>query len=71
MKIYEFTLPELNYFREYCNFTPDELTLFNYRAAHYPLEQCAELMNVSVATVKRISGRVNKKVKRVSKGVSE
>lgn len=71
MKIYDFTLPELNYFREYCNFTADELTLFDYRAAHYPLEQCAELMNVSVATVKRISGRVNKKVKRVSKGAPD
>lgn len=65
MKIYDFTLPELNYFREYCNFTPDELTLFNYRAANHSLEQCAELMNVSVATVKRISGRVNNKIMRV------
>ena len=65
MKIYDFTLPELNYFREYCNFTADELTLFDCRAANYSLEQCAELMSVSVATVKRISIRVNNKIMRV------
>lgn len=65
MKIYDFTLPELNYFREYCNFTVDELTLFDYRSKNYSLEQCAEFMNVSVATVKRISGRVNNKIMRV------
>lgn len=32
MKIYDFTLPELEYFRQTCNFTPDERTLFDYRS---------------------------------------
>ena len=27
-----------------------------------PLEQCAELMNVSVSTVKRLSRKVNSKI---------
>lgn len=65
MKIYDFTLPELEYFRKMCNFTKDERTLFDLRSDGCPLEQCAELMNVSVTTVKRISGRVNNKIIRV------
>lgn len=65
MKIYDFTVPELNYFRTYCNFTIEEAELFEYRAKNYSLEKCAEFMNVSVATAKRISGRVNNKIIRV------
>lgn len=65
MKICGFTEFELNYFRKYCNFTPDERTLFEYRSREYPLERCAELMNVSVSTVKRMSRRVNSKIIRV------
>lgn len=65
MKINSFTVPELNYFREYCNFTKDEKALFEYRVSEYSLEMCAELMNVSVSTAKRISRRVNNKIIRV------
>lgn len=65
MKICGFTEFELNYFRKYCNFTPDERTLFEYRSREYPLERCAEAMNVSLSTVKRISRRVNSKIIRV------
>ena len=54
MKVYDFTVPELDYFRAKCNFTEDERTLFEYRSKNIPLEQCAELMNVSVSTVKRL-----------------
>lgn len=65
MKVYDFTVPELNYFRTYCNFTKDEETLFELRAKNIPLEQCAELMNVSVSTIKRLSRKVNNKIIRV------
>ena len=65
MKIYDFTVPELNYFREYCNFTEDERVLFEYRAKNIPLETCAEIMNVSLSTAKRISKRVNNKIVKV------
>lgn len=65
MKIYDFTQPELNYFREYCNFTPEQRTSFEYRARNVPLEQCAELMNVSVPTIKRLSRKVNNKIIKV------
>lgn len=66
MKVYDFTVPELDYFREYCNFTDTERNLFEYRAKNIPLEQCAEMMNVSVSTVKRISQKVNNKIIKVS-----
>lgn len=65
MKIYSFTRPELDYFELECNFTSDELTLFRLRAKAMPLEDCAEEMNVSVSTVKRLSRRVNDKIERV------
>lgn len=65
MKVYDFTVPELNYFRTYCNFTNDELQLFELRAQNMPLEQCAEQMNVSVSTAKRLSRKVNNKIIRV------
>ena len=65
MNINSFTVPELNYFREYCNFTKDERMLFEYRVQEHSLEMCAELMNVSVSTIKRISRRVNSKIIKV------
>lgn len=65
LKVYDFTVPELDYFRAKCNFTEDERTLFEYRSKNIPLEQCAGLMNVSVSTVKRLSRKVNSKIIRV------
>lgn len=65
MKVYDFTVPELEYFRNFCNFTKDDRELFELRKQNIPLEQCAEVMNVSVSTVKRISRRVNNKIIRV------
>lgn len=62
MKIYDFTKPEIEYFLENCNFTEEEEILFRYRSKNTPLETCAELMNISVSTVYRISKRVNKKI---------
>lgn len=65
MRVYEFTVPELEYFRAYCNFTEDERTLFEYRSKNVPLERCAELMNISLSTAKRISRKVNNKIIKV------
>lgn len=65
MRVYDFTVPELNYFRTYCNFTNEERQLFELRAQNICLELCAEQMNVSVSTVKRISRKVNNKIIRV------
>lgn len=65
MKIYDFTVPELNYFREKCNFTKDEAVLFEYRAKYISLEECAEKMAISISTAKRLSRKVNNKIIRV------
>lgn len=65
MKIYDFTVPELDRFRRMANFTPEERTLFEYRAQGVPLMQCAEIMNMSSATIKRLSCRVNRKIIKV------
>ena len=65
LKVYDFTVFELNYFRKYCNFTEEERCLFELRAKNIPLESCAEIMNVSISTVNRISKRVNKKIIKV------
>lgn len=66
MKIYDFTTYELDYYRASCNFTTEQGTLFELRAKGVPLEECAEIMNVSVSTIKRISRKVNNKIIKVS-----
>ena len=65
MKIYDFTVPELNYFSEYCNFTEEERMLFDYRSKNIPLETCAEIMNVSVSTAKRMNKKIQNKIIKV------
>lgn len=64
LKICDFTRTELDYFQAVCNFTDEEKTLFELRAKDIPLEECAEQMNISVPTVKRISQRVKAKISR-------
>ena len=64
MKISEFTLSEAEYLQAVCNFTSEENTLFELRLQDISLEECAERMNVSVPTIKRISQRVNAKIYR-------
>ena len=65
MKIHDFTVPELNYFREYCNFTDEERMLFDYRSKNIPLETCAEIMNVSLSTAKRMNKKIQNKIIKV------
>ena len=50
MKICDFTVPELNRFRELCNFTDSELQYFNLRAKDKSNVQIAQEMNVSEST---------------------
>lgn len=57
-------MSEADYLQAVCNFTREENTLFELRLQDIPLEDCAERMNISVPTVKRISQRVNKKIER-------
>ena len=65
MNVTMFTLPEIEHFRKYCNFTQDESALFELRIKEKTLEECAELLHVSISTAKRISKRVNNKIIKV------
>lgn len=65
MKVCDFTKKEIEYCINECNFTDPELQLFKMRCKDIPLEQCAEEMDVSVSTVKRISRRMKDKILRV------
>ena len=67
MKICDFTVPELNILLEQCNFTKDERVLFKLRANDIPLETCAEMINVSVSTIKRTNKRVKDKINKIYK----
>lgn len=62
MKICEFTKPEIRYLLAESNFTEDERILFDMRCVDVPLEECAERMNVSVSTVKRLNKRIKTKI---------
>ncbi len=65
MKIADFTKPELDYFRENCNFVGVEKEVFELRSQGVPLEEIAEMVNMSVDGVKKASKRVNKKILKV------
>jgi DNA-binding NarL/FixJ family response regulator len=49
----EFTEPECQRFRELCNFTPDELAVFNLRVRAKSVIEIAEKLHLSEATVNR------------------
>lgn len=65
MKIADFTKPELDYFREQCNFTPDEMEYFNLRSQDMSNVQVALTMNVSESKVSILARKVKKKMLRV------
>lgn len=65
MKLRDFTVPELNKFRELCNFTKDELQYFNLRSADYSNVEISLQMNISEAQVSKLARRVKNKMKRV------
>lgn len=65
MIIHDFTVPELNYFRENCNFVGLEIRVFELRSQGIPLEEIAEILHMSVDGVKKISCKVNRKIIKV------
>lgn len=66
MKVCDFTKKEIEYCINECNFTESEEELFCMRCKDIPLERCAEEMNISVSTVKRLSRRMKNKIFKVS-----
>ena len=65
MLIYDFTVPELNKFRELCNFTESEMEYFNLRAKGKSNVQIAMEMNVSEPQVSKLAKKVKSKILRV------
>lgn len=65
MQLYDFTVPELNRFRELCNFTDDERSYFELRSRKKSNVEIALSMNVSEAQVSKLARKVKDKMKRV------
>ena len=65
MIVSDFTVPELNHLRTTCNFVGNEERVFELRSQGLPLEEIAEILNMSVTHIGRISQKVNNKIKRV------
>lgn len=65
MKIYDFTQPELDVFREKCNFDDDELRCFELKAKHKSIVQIAMEMNISEPQVSKLTKRIMNKIIRV------
>ena len=65
MQVYDFTKPELDYFREQCNFLEDELEYFNLRSSGMSNVQISLTMNVSESKVSKLARKVKSKILRV------
>jgi hydrogenase maturation factor HypF (carbamoyltransferase family) len=62
MKIPDFTKPELDYIIANANLTKDEENLMWLRNNEHSLEECAEIMDYSLSTIKRINKRLKDKI---------
>ena len=65
MQLYDFTIPELNKFKELCNFTPQELEYFNLRSKCKSNIEIAIAMNLSDSQVSKLARKVKDKIRRV------
>jgi DNA-binding CsgD family transcriptional regulator len=64
-QIYDFVKKELDFFRQECNFSEEELAYFNLRAKHLSNQQIAIKMNVSEGKVSKLAKAVKKKIMKV------
>lgn len=64
MIISELTLSEADYLQAVCNFTRDENKLFELRLQGVSLDECAERMHRTLASVKQLSRKVNNKIRK-------
>ena len=65
MHINDFVEWELDKLRKECNFDEEQLEFFNYRAKNIPIEQIAELMDISVGKANKLSRKVKDKIIKV------
>ena len=64
-KLRDFVEPELEYFRQTCNFSENELMYLNLRARDKSNVQISLEMNISEPQVSKLARRVKDKMKRV------
>jgi len=67
MIVSNYTVPELKYLKDNCNFVGNEIKVFDLRSQGVPLEEIAEILNMSVEGIKKVSRKVNNKITRVHK----
>ena len=65
MKISTFTKPELDMFREKCNFTDQERKCFDLKAKDYTNTQLSMQLNISESTVSVTMKRVRAKIYKI------
>ncbi len=65
MRICDFTVPELNRFREQCNFTETERQCFELKAKDCTNTELAMKLNVSESTITVTMRRVRTKIAKV------
>ena len=65
MKISTFTKPELDMFREKCNFTEQERKCFDLKAKDYTNTQLSLKLNISESTVSVTMKRVRAKIYKI------
>lgn len=63
MVISNFTKPQLDYFRENCNFVGDEKTIFELRSQGKSLDEITDILdNKSLDGIKYTSRKINNKI---------
>ena len=65
IQIHDFIKKELDMFRAECNFTSEELDFFELRARNVPIQQIAEILNISTGKADKLSRKVKNKIIRV------
>lgn len=61
----EFTEIECDRFRRDCNFTPDELNVFNLRVKDHSIVEISMKLNLSESTVSRKIKNIKRKIVKV------
>lgn len=65
MNIKDFTQDEIDYLLDRCNFVNYEQELFILRAKGTPIEEIAEILDISYDYARKISQKVNRKIIKV------
>lgn len=64
--INKLTMPQLEYYRTFCNFVGDEKIFFELRSQGHTLDECCDLMFRELPSIKKLSKKVKDKMNYVS-----